>query len=312
MIKKNEYIIASFYLTRLLIIGNGFNMLIKSGQNDCILASILGFLLGYFLLYISFKKKNLNNSLINLISISSIIISILAGCILIDNYLLFKTPSYIIILTFFILFLYGSSKNIKHIGITTTSFLLFSSITIPLMIIWLIILIKPSNYLPLFITHIFKLIKTILIFSTLTLTPNLILLKLKGNLKFKDVAKGYIYGSLYIIIMLIFIIGVYGYKLSTIIRFPEYSILKKIYFFNKISNIENILILEWITTISISCIYCFKTLKMNLKKKYFYFLILIIFIIICYFSSNKFSYIMTIKNANPYLFLGLTLLTIIT
>ena len=57
MINKRQYIILSFYLTRVLFLGIGFSVMVGIGKNSLLIASVLGMLLGYFLLYLFYKKN---------------------------------------------------------------------------------------------------------------------------------------------------------------------------------------------------------------------------------------------------------------
>jgi len=56
MINKRQYFILSFYLTRVLFLGIGFSVLVGISKNSLIISSFLGMLLGYFLLYLFYKK----------------------------------------------------------------------------------------------------------------------------------------------------------------------------------------------------------------------------------------------------------------
>ena len=50
-------------------------------------------------------------------------------------------------------------------------------------------------------------------------------------MKFKDISIGYVAASLLMILVLFFILGIYGYEFASYLRFPEYAIIK-----NKLEN----------------------------------------------------------------------------
>ena len=62
MINKKQYIILSFLLTRVLFLGGGISLLIGISNNTLVLNSFLGMLLGYFLLYLFYKKGSINKA----------------------------------------------------------------------------------------------------------------------------------------------------------------------------------------------------------------------------------------------------------
>ena len=68
------------------------------------------------------------------------------------------------------------------------------------------------------------------------------------------------------IVVLFFVITIYGSKLSSMVIFPEFLILKKIDIMGYLSNIENVLVTEWLFNILMSSWFCFKVLRDNMKN----------------------------------------------
>ncbi len=273
MINKRQYNILSFYLTRTLFLGSGFTLLIKLTKNDFLIASVLGMLLGYFLLFLFFKKDNVSRFMSSIVAIVTLIIGILSNTVLTSNYLLFTTPTLLIVLIFFITLLYASLKEFKVIGIVCEVFIYISLVEIVLALFSLLGLVKVDRMLPLFTTDTINIIKGIIVFASASVFPNILLINYKKDLKFRDIQWGYIIGCILMIVVLFFIITIYGSDFASMVRFPEFLILKKIDVMGYLSNIENVLVTEWMFNILISSWVCIKVLRDNMNKKYLYLLV---------------------------------------
>ena len=66
----------------------------------------------------------------------------------------------------------------------------------------------------------------------------------KGNFKYHII--GYLLGVCTVLITIVMIIGILGFPLADLFRYPEYMILKKVSFLNFIENVENILTISLI------------------------------------------------------------------
>lgn len=265
IINKKQYIILSFYLTRVLFLGIGFSVLVGIGKNSLLIASIMGTLFGYFLLYLFYLKGGLNKLSTVLISITTVTAGLLAITTLTGTYLLYDTPTLFIMGIFMLVVLYGASKELKIISRVSELFCPLSLCFIIFALIALISLVSLYNLLPIFNTSFKEFIKSIIVFTATSLMPNLILLNYKGNLKFKDIGKGYLIGTVLTIIVMFFILSIYGSEFASTVRFPEYLMLNKINLFNYVSNVENILVMEWVVNLTIGGLICVKILLDNLN-----------------------------------------------
>lgn len=310
MINKKQYNLLSYYLTRSLFLGGGISLLINISGNILILSSFLGLLLGYFLLYLFYKKGSINKICIVLISIMVLLINYLSNDTLTNTFLLSNTPTILIILVFLITCLYGSSKDLKVIGRVSEICIFITIITIFMGCIGLFKYIDINNLLPLLNNSFIDLIKGIVVFSSASLLPNLLLLDYKNDYKFREINKGYIWGSLSIIIIIFYILTMYGSDLASIVRFPEYLILKKIKVFNYISNLENILVLEWLINIIISGI-CITTILRNNTNKYLFYIINILIMVGEIILSINYRYVILVKNYCYYLFIVVILTSLL-
>ena len=310
MITKRQYNILSFYLTRTLLLGGGFSLLIKLSKNDFFIASILGMLLGYFLLYLFYKKDKINKVMCSFVAIATLIMATLSNSILTSNYLLMNTPTLLIVLIFFLVLLYASKKEFKVIGRVSEIFIYISFVEIFLSLLSLFNLVNSERLLPLFTTSTLNIIKGIIVFAGASVLPNILLINYKGNAKFKDIHIGYIVGCLLMIVVMFFIISIYGSEFSSIVRFPEFLILKKIDFMGYLTNVENILVTEWMFNILISSGICIKVLKENMNKKLFYVIVIVLVLGCEMFLNRNYVNVLYVENYFYYIAFGLVLLSL--
>ena len=135
MINKKQYIILSFLLTRVLFLGGGISLLIGISNNTLVLNSFLGMLLGYFLLYLFYKKGSINKLWEIIIAIFTLSIVWLGDTILTSTYLLYNTPPFLILIILVIVSLFGIKKEMKVIGRCSEIFIVFSFIVYFFMLI---------------------------------------------------------------------------------------------------------------------------------------------------------------------------------
>lgn len=311
MIKKGQYTVLSFFLTRSLFMIGIYSLLINLTQSNVLLVCFLGMLLGYFILFLLFKKDKINKHILCLISITILIITITANSVLNNTYLLFKTPPLIIMITFLLLGMYGASKGTTNIA--RCSFIIgwISLFMLTLATLGLINVIKLDNILPFLKEDFTNILCGISIFTSTSILPNILLINYKEDLKFKDISKGYIIGCLTIILFMFLIISIFGYDLSKLVRFPEYLILKKINI-GGFTNIENVLVMELIATILICGMTAIKVLKDN-TNKYLYYIIIILITIgmtLLVFNTNYVS-VLYLKKYSHYIFIILILLSLL-
>lgn len=264
-INKRQYIILSFYLTRVLFLGIGFSVMVGIGRNTLLIASFLGMMLGYFILYLFSKKRRVSRISNVLLSVTTLTAGLLASTTLTGTYLLYNTPTLFIMGFFFLVLIYGSTKEIKITARIGELFFPISGVFIIFSLLALTSLISLYNLLPIFNTSFADFFKCIIVFTSTSLMPNLLLLNYKGDLKFKDIGKGYLLGAILTIIVMFFILSIYGSEFASIIRYPEYLMLSKINIFNFISNVENILVMEWIVNLTIGGLICLRVLVDNLN-----------------------------------------------
>ena len=311
MINKRQYNILSFYLTRTLFLGGGFTLLIKLSKNDFLVSSILGMLLGYFLLYMFFKKNSISRFMNVIVAISTLIMGTLANTVLTSNYLLLTTPTLLIVLFFFLVLLYASKKDFKVIGRVSEVFIYISIVEILFALLSLFKLVNIDRLLPLFTTNIMDIIKGIMVVCGASLLPNILLINYKDDIKFRDVHLGYIIGCILMIVVMFFIISIYGSEFSSMVRFPEFLILKKIDIMGYLSNIENVLVTEWMFNILISSWVCVKVLRDNMNKRLFLIVILVLVFGSEILLNRNYVNVLYVKQYFYYIAFGLVLLSLV-
>lgn len=295
MILKKQYCILSFYLTRTLFLAGAFHLLCKIGKNDVILGSTLGMLLGYFILFLFYRHGNVSKSLKVCISIFIVLLSFLSSTLLTNSFLLYTTPTLVLLIPLVLVMICSNRLEITGISRSTEVFHLFTFIIIFVSWFGLLKIVRIGNILPIFQTKMIDMIKCIVIFASVSLLPNLLLLEYKKNYSFLEIGKGYILGCLSIIAILFFILSIYGYEYASILRFPEYMILKRIHFMNYINNIENILVMEWILNAIITLMVCSYVLYTTLSKRIYYSVLVLLCFITRFVFMKYYANILIIK-----------------
>ena len=312
MINLRQYRILSFFLTRSLFLGGCFSLLVNISKNSMIISGIIGMLLGYFLLYLVYKCKGKLCKFIKvIICLVILLISTLSSTMLTSNYLLSKTPTLLILLFFYGMLLYGKSKNLDVIGRISEIIIIISLLIYVLGYIGILKSINISNMLPIMNSSFINVIKGIIIFIGASLLPNILLINECNEYKFKDISIGYILGSLSIIVIMFFILTIYGSELSSIARFPEYLILKKINIMDIVTNLENVLVMEWIVNIVICCLFSIKVMYESMNKYLFYVIILMLIVVLEYGIFKDYGIVLMIKNYIYYICFGLCILSLL-
>lgn len=296
-----------YFLTRSLFLGYGLSLLFLQSGKDAYIGTILGILIGllimYFYTYLIHIKENQDlkdifkkNKIIGLLGrfiflLASLIIfsyTIIIYKLFTVSFLLVKSPELYVTIPIVILAIYLAFKDLKVISRTSSSILPLAIIFILISMFSLSSSIKIDNFLPILTTKPPTIFKTAITFASISTMPNLLSLHFKGIEK--NYLKMYLIGSLFLLLTLIFINGVYGEYLVKVFRFPEYMILKQIKLLDFIEKIENILAVMFIFDLFITltmAIFSIKELVPENKNKLTTIIILIISI---YFINRFFAF----------------------
>lgn len=262
--KISKYMHASivFFLTETLFLHIGLNDILKTGNiYSAFFGSLLSFIPIFFILKIK-PNKIIKIILTIILSIYFIYTLYLIKIYVQDKYL-DSTPSFIIILMFLLPITY--IKDLKTIS--KVSFILFiiSSITIIFSFINLCPSIEIDNFKP-FNTSLIDIVIGSIKYMFYFVSPSIMLIFIpKEEISNKSILLFYMLSMIHILILFILIIGIFGIDLSINFTYPEYSLMKKINYFDFIQHIENIIAIEWLYSIFISSVMCIYSIKKGIS-----------------------------------------------
>ena len=316
-IGNKEYSSILFFISETLFLSVGLSDILNKSLNDAIISGIIGIILSFIFLYLILKfndyEKDLNifgkldklygKYIGNLISIILVILSILyfiyllwSQNIYVQNKYLEETSSIITTLFFLLPVLYLVKKDMKVISKVSIAVFFVTILELLFSYLNLFNKIDLNNYLPIFNTKISNILISSIKYASYSITPVIFLLvtpknsinnpdKLNRNLYIINLISG-----IKFIIVISFLIGIFGIDLSKLFYYPEYSLIKKINTLNFIQNVQNILTINSIYKLLISEVLSLFFIKTyfeykNYNKIIFYIMIIISVIL----SVNLFS-----------------------
>lgn len=261
MTSKLENFSVHYFLTRSLFLGIGFSLIIGLSKQDSILAFLLGSLIGLFFIFLINKiqkykgEKTLSDVLKEMKGLGvilRIILFIYAFTLLCEgltfiqlfaaSFFLIKTPIWFISLPLALL-LIRISKNGPITTFRVATCLFPISVLLTLLSLGALCgYASLENISPLFVTPTFDFIKSVFYYTTLSVSPSILMLVTNKS----NSTASYLLGSFTLTFKMFLIIAIVGPILASIYRFPEYIILKEIKILDFIEKIENIVALSWI------------------------------------------------------------------
>ena len=106
--------------------------------------------------------------------------------------------------------------------------------------------------------------------------------------------------------------GILGANVSSIVRYPEYLILKEVSLTTAIQNIENIVSYMWIIDVFILLASCGNSIKNNVKNKWVINIILPILLFITTYMNDHYEFILVLYKFSPFILAGVLALTWLT
>lgn len=309
MITNRQKNFITYFTSKSLFLGLGYSLIFDVCGNDTWLSFILGSLLGLIFCYmikqiLDYKNYRKLTDLLKEMSFIGIILRfiLIIFAIVIINEILFiiqifaksffliDSTTFLITLPIIILAIYMGFKGYKLLSYVSECLFpiaLFFTIS---GFIALFSKVDLTNLKP-FLSHSnLEMIKGIFYYFCLSAIPTLLLIDL--DLENNDISKNYIFTTIIITILAVFIVGVLGPFLITIYRFPEYMMLKDIEILNFIEKVENVISISWLLDnfILLCLAACF--LKRLLPKKYnnysFITIMILIFMSICFIFGNNY------------------------
>jgi spore germination protein KB len=285
MTTKLQNFSVEYFLTRALFLGIGFSLITGYAKQDSIFAFFIGTIIGIIFIYLinkiqEYKKDKTLNELLTEMGILGIFLRILLiiyGITLFLEGLTFfglfatsfltTTPIFFITLPITLLVLKITKDNTTLFKVAAC--LLPISLTLTLLSQFSLFSYSSiSNIMPLFITKPCTLIKSIFYYTSLSVSPSILMLITTTNNK--NSIPAYLLSSFTLIFKMYLIIAIVGPILASLYRFPEYVILKEIKILDFIEKIENIVALSWILDhfiyISTSALFIKELLPKKTKK----------------------------------------------
>lgn len=322
-IGNKEYSSILFFISETLFLSVGLSDILNKSLNDAIISGIIGIILSFIFLYLILKfndyEKDLNifgkldklygKYIGNIISIILVILSILyfiyllwSQNIYVQNKYLEETSSIITTLFFLLPVLYLVKKDMKVISKVSIAVFFVTILELLFSYLNLFNKIDLNNYLPIFNTKISNILIGSIKYASYSITPVIFLLvtpknsinnpdKLNRNLYIINLISG-----IKFIIVISFLIGIFGIDLSKLFYYPEYSLIKKINTLNFIQNVQNILTINSIYKLLISEVLSLFFIKAyfeykNYNKIVFYIMIIIsVLLSINLFSNSTIGY----------------------
>lgn len=332
-ISNFEFATLNYFITRALLIGITFNMLVNIMKQDCwiipllsVIPSILFILcINYIMKYepsldlsqkiIKLFKNKIGIFIVILLVISFYFIGVLNYLNLnnfIQSQFLSKTPILAISIMFAIASYYILSKGIDVVSRTSNILFYISMILFVLSLIGLLPELKIDNIKPMFTSSINDYINSLNGYYAFKVVPMLLLTiipknKIENAKIKKTLIISYIFSAITIFLIVFQTICVFGYELSMLYEYPQFLVLKHVTLVGLSSRVESILVMQLLFDIFILNIFiiyfisrCVKS-TFNIKKSNLIYFVACVLIVIGTSYISKYNiYLDTLmKNIIP-------------
>ena len=326
MATNKQKLFMTYFLSKATFFGIGYSRLFNLSKSDTWISIILGMLLGIVIVWlikiimdakkglsldIFLKDKTFINIVIKLLLICLCIYIFLEEIIILTSFLtsffLLNTPSIVISIPIVIVVFYVLKKGLQPF-LKTNEILFYISIFITIMTFLALSIYPHFDYLkPFLITKYPSILKSAFLYATYSSIPLLLITNLENN--GKDLIKMYLVSTVRILLLTIFILTIFGPQLTTIYRFPEYIVLKRIKLLSFVEKIESLLSIIYIfdnyILMTMSAYTVKKLLGDNKISRISFPLMITIITVIgtIIFTDN---YVLSLKNyyLSPYIYLG--------
>lgn len=309
--------VLSIFLSRVLYFGVGISYILAHGNNFTIISFLIGFILGLLFLILILKADwyNFFKSFLGKIIILSLAFFLVNNClvafaVLGSNFYLINTPPLLIIISLFILILYGVKKGLAT-TLRLSDILIFISIIIGILAVLSIQKnIDLTNYLPMELLDKNNTIKCIMSSTFYSISPIILELPFlkKDEVNKKAIIIGYVIGSLTIFLMILCILGIFGGNFALLYRYPEYILLKKVNLFNQFEHLETFLSILWFNDLLITSLLAGLLINKVFKGKWLYIISIFHLSFVYFLFINNYQHILLLYH---YTFYILSILTIL-
>ena len=265
-ISTKEIFVICFMLGVFLFPGFGNNYIFSLAKTSSVTSSILGFVLGFIPIFmLLFIIKNLNgesiflfnknnfkfigtllNFVLVLLALAIVFLSSWTILNFVTSQFLTRTSYYFVAIVLFSIIGLGVFYGLEVIS--RSSIVLFTIFVFISLVSWIFLVpnVEVDNIYPLFDISKLSFFKAAILYALLLTTPLLFISAIKKDdiVDSKNINKriilSYIFGSIIVITFTFLIMSIFGYDITRILTYPEYSLFKKIKAFDFIERVENI------------------------------------------------------------------------
>lgn len=295
----------AFFNGRTFFWGIGLSFIFKETGTSFWISNILGAILGFLFLLIIRKKNDYKVVKI----ISGFVLATAACAVFVHmghTVYLKETPLWMLAFFPILCGVLASKSKEKPFQKVVTIFFAIVMFMFMFKIISLIPQTKPENFLPLMTVKWKSIIWGTITFAIISITPIICLNDISNK---KEILLNYATAMTTVILTSFIIMGTLGLKASTLYRFPEYVVLKRIAMLDFISNIDNILNISLATDFIFTVIAGFK--NMDIKNKIVQVVVSIIMLILIVIICQNNTYILTLFKFLPFIMFGLLIMTLL-
>jgi spore germination protein KB len=329
MTTKYQNFSVQYFLTRALFLGIGFSLITGITKQDSIFCFTIGTLIGIFFIFLinkilEYKKQKSLNELLKEMKGLGLFIRILlllyAMVLFLEGLTFFglfatsflvTTPLFFITLPLVLLVLKITKDSTTTFKVASCLFPISLGITL-LSQFSLFSYTDTSNIMPLFVTETGSIIKSIFYYTSLSVSPSILMLITTENNK--NGIPAYLLSSLTLIFKMFLIIAIVGPNLASLYRFPEYVILKEIKILDFIEKIENIVALSWILDhfiyISMSSLVIKELLPQKGKKGTYPLIIIFIYLLSFLYFGKIYTNELKMYYSIPYFIFSIYIIVI--
>lgn len=291
-ISKKGFCSIIFFTCQSMFLGVGITQILNSAGNGSILSVALGTIFSLVLLLLIVKfcnyekdltlfeklEKLFGKKLGKIINTWLVILFIIyfIYCLwsvntYIQNKYLDSTPSILILLLFILPVVWCVSSGIKVIAKVSLIVFFICLFEILFSISNLFMSVDIDNLKPFFDTPFLVILKNAFVYASYFVTPTFMMITVPNNQIHdtknlnKTMVLFYVFCSLNFLLLFIFIIGIFGIELAQLFYYPEFTLMKKINYFDFIQHIENILSAQWIYSLFISTVMSLNFINEYLK-----------------------------------------------
>ena len=300
---NKKFSVINYFNMRALFMGVGISNILDLSKELFWCSLIIGTILGsiFLMIYKYSNKKSIFNVIFSSVFVIYgflILINMVAS-----NYLP-NMPKTMVGIPILLLVIYIASKKKKVLLRLSNILFVLNLVIFTLATISLIKYFNIDNFY-FTATSNYNVFKAAFEYAILSVAPTLLIRN-----DDESILKTYLISSATMSIWLILTYGILGPVLSSILRYPEYMILKNVSFVNAIENIENIVCFMWIFDVIILIAVACTNIKEYINKKWINYLLIIILFAISSFLNYNYYYLNILYN-NASLIIGIVLIGLV-